>query len=254
MILLKSRSEIEKMRAAGRVVHKVLKEVGEAVRPGVTTGELDDLAARIISEAGGTSPFLGYAPAGHPPYPAWTCISVNEEIVHGIPGRRALQEGDIVTIDCGVELDGFVGDSACTYGVGKISPKARKLLDVTQEALFKGIEQAKAGNRISDIGAAVQRHAEKNGYSVVRELTGHGVGRSMHEDPQVPNYGRPGRGPAIECGMTFAIEPMVNAGRKDIQCLDDDWTIVTADRTLSAHFEHTVAILDSGTLILTNGE
>ncbi|HZP82526.1 MAG TPA: type I methionyl aminopeptidase [Chthonomonadaceae bacterium] len=254
MIILKSRAEIEKMRAAGRVVHKVLQETGKAVAPGVTTGELEDIASRIISESGGSSPFLGYAPVGHPPYPAWTCISVNEEIVHGIPGRRVLKEGDIVTIDCGVELNGYMADSAWTFPVGRVSPQTQRLLKVTEEALYKGIAQARPGHRISDISRAVQRHAESHGYSVVRELTGHGVGRSLHEEPQVPNYGTSGRHIFLECGMTFAIEPMVNAGRKDIKYLDDRWTIVTADRSLSAHFEHTVAITDKGMEILTNGD
>jgi methionyl aminopeptidase len=254
MINLKNRVEIDRIRAAGRVVHTVLQTVGEAIVPGVTTGELDDLASRIISENGGTSPFLGYAPIGHPPYPAWTCISVNQEIVHGIPGRRALQEGDIVTVDCGVELDGYIADSAWTFGVGKISPQAERLLNVTREALFKGIAQARPGKRISDIGHAVQRYVEGHGYSVVRELTGHGVGKSLHEEPQVPNYGQAGKGVALECGMTFAIEPMVNAGRKEIKYLDDRWTIVTADRSLAAHFEHTVAIVNNGAQILTNGD
>jgi methionyl aminopeptidase len=254
MIVLKSREEIEKMRKAGRVVHKVLKEVGDAIVPGVTTGELEDLAARIISESGGFSPFLGYAPHGHPPFPAWTCISVNEEIVHGIPGRRALNEGDIVTVDCGVELNGYLADSAWTYGVGNIAPQAERLLKITKEALFKGIAQAKPGKRIGDISHAVQRYAESNGYSVVRELVGHGVGKTLHEEPQVANFGKPNKGPALQCGMTFAIEPMINAGRRDIKYLDDRWTIVTADRSLSAHFEHTVAIVPDGAMILTNGE
>lgn len=234
---LKTRDEIEKIRAAGRVVHKVLRTVGEAVKPGITTGELEDIASRIISENGGTSPFLGYAPTGHPPYPAYTCISVNEEIVHGIPGRRALEEGDIVTIDCGVELNGYIGDSAWTFPVGRISPQAERLLKITEEALFKGIAQAKAGKRVHDISKAVQRHAEINGYSVVRELTGHGVGRSLHEEPQIPNFVSRDKGPILQCGMTFAIEPMVNAGRKEITYGDDRWTITTEDGSLSAHFE-----------------
>lgn len=254
MIYIKTREEIEKMRRAGRVVDEVLKTVGEAAVPGMTTGKLEDIAARIISDAGGSSPFLGYSPGGHPPFPAWTCISVNDEIVHGIPGRRALKEGDIVTVDCGVELDGYLADSAWTFGVGKISPQAERLLKITKEALYKGIAQAKPGKRVSDISHAVQRYAELNGFSVVRELVGHGVGKTLHEDPQVPNFGAPGKGPVLKCGMTFAIEPMVNAGRKDIKCLDDNWTIVTADGSLSAHFEHTVAIVPSGALILTNGE
>jgi methionyl aminopeptidase len=251
MVSLKTKEEIAKMRAAGRVVNLVLKTMGELVRPGVTTGELEDAAARLISEHGGTSPFLGYAPAGHPPFPAYTCISVNEEIVHGIPGRRVLQEGDIVTVDCGVELDGWIADSAWTYGVGAISPQAERLLKITREALYKGIEKARPGNHVGDIGYAVQKHAEAHGYSVVRELTGHGVGQTLHEGLQIPNYGMPGRKERLQCGMTFAIEPMINAGRKDIKYKDDRWTIVTADGKLSAHFEHTVAILPDGAQILT---
>jgi methionyl aminopeptidase len=254
MITLKTRAEIEQMRAAGRVVHNVLQATGEAVEPGITTGELEEIAMRIISESGGSSPFLGYAPVGHPPYPAWTCISVNEEIVHGIPGRRILKEGDIVTVDCGVELNGYIADSAWTFGVGKVSPQTERLLNVTEEALYKGIAHARPGKRISDIGHAIQRYVESRGFSVVRELTGHGVGKSLHEDPQVPNYGAAGKGVLLECGMTFAIEPMVNAGRKEIAYLDDRWTIATADGSRSAHFEHTVAIVSSGAQILTNGE
>ena len=255
MIKLKTRAEIEKMRAAGRVVHRVLQEMGRAAKPGVTTAELEDIACRMISEVGGVSPFLGYSPNDNPPFPAWTCISVNEEIVHGIPGKRKLKGGDIVSIDCGIELDGYVGDSAWTFGVGKISPKADRLMKVTKESLYRGIAQAKPGKRVSDIARAVQKYAEANGYSVVRELTGHGVGQTIHEDPQIPNYyDRELEDPYLQCGMTFAIEPMVNTGGKDIECLDDKWTIVTADKSLSAHFEHTVVITPEGPVILTNGE
>ena len=254
MIYLKKPEEIEKMRAAGRVVHLVLKAAEAAIKPGITTGELEDIAVRLISESGGTSPFLGYAPVGHPPFPAWTCISVNDEVVHGIPGRRVLKEGDIVTVDCGVELNGWLGDSAWTFPVGKVSPAIERLLKVTEEALYKGIAQAKPGNRTGDIGYAVQKFVEAHGYSIVRELSGHGVGRSLHEDPQVFNYGQRGKGELLQCGMTFAIEPMVNAGRKETKVLSDRWTIATADRKYSAHFEHTVAITPDGTLILTNGD
>ena len=251
MNTLKSPQQIAKMRAAGRVVRKVLDTAGAAAVPGITTGELEDMAARIISEHGGTSPFLGYAPGAHPPFPAWTCISVNEEVVHGVPGRRVLKEGDIVTIDCGVELDGWIADSAWTFGVGKISPQAERLLKVTEEALYKGIEKARKGNRTGDIGYAVQKYAETHGFSVVRELTGHGVGTELHEELQVPNHGSRGRGDLLRSGMTFAIEPMLNAGKQDIKYHDDGWTIVTADGKLSAHFEHTVAIVDGGVQILT---
>ena len=254
MIVLKTPQEIEKIRAAGRVLHMAMKAAEAAVAPGVTTGELEDLAMRVIAQSGGTSPFLGYAPAGHPPFPAWTCISTNEEIVHGIPGRRVLKEGDIVTVDCGVVLDGWMADSAWTFPVGKVSAQTAHLLKVTEEALFRGIAQAKPGNRTGDIGNAVQKFVEAHGYSVVRELSGHGVGRSLHEDPQVFNYGQRGKGDLLQCGMAFAIEPMVNAGRKETKVLTDRWTIVTADRKYSAHFEHTVAITPEGATILTNGD
>ncbi len=254
MAHLKTRADVEKMRIAGRVVHRAIQTAGKAVAPGVTTAQLEDIASSIISDSGGTSPFLGYAPQGHPPYPAWTCISVNSEIVHGIPGRYVLKAGDIVSIDCGAEIDGWIADSAWTFPVGKISPLAERLLKVTQDALFKGIAQAKAGHRVGDIGHAVQRHAESHGFSIIRELTGHGVGRTLHEGLQIPNYGSRGRGTPLQCGMTFAIEPMISAGRREIGCLDDEWTIVTADGSLSAHFEHTVAITTNGTEILTNGE
>jgi methionyl aminopeptidase len=254
MIYLKKPEEIEKMRAAGRVIHLVMKAAEAAISPGITTGQLEDIAVKIIADSGGTSPFVGYAPAGHPPFPAWTCISTNDEVVHGIPGRRVLKEGDIVTVDCGVELDGWLGDSAWTFPVGKVSAAAERLLKVTEESLYKGIEQAKAGNRTGDIGHAVQKFVEAHGYSVVRELSGHGVGRSLHEDPQVYNYGQRGKGELLQCGMTFAIEPMVNSGRKETKVLTDRWTIATADRKYSAHFEHTVAITPDGALILTNGD
>ena len=216
MITLKSPAQIAKMRAAGRIVHQVLKQTGEAVQPGVTTGELEDLAARIISENGGTSPFLGYTPSGHAPFPAWTCISVNEEIVHGIPGRRRLMEGDIVTIDCGVELDGWIGDSAWTFGVGKISPQADRLLKTTEEALYKGIDKARAGNRTGDIGHAVQAYAENHGFSVVRELTGPSAKapqslfapRSMNRLPAVTTVS-PARSPPVTSTVPLPTCPVV---------------------------------------------
>ncbi len=254
MAHLKTRAEIEKMRQAGRVVHKAIHTAGCAIAPGVTTAKLEDIASQIISDSGGSSPFLGYAPSGHPPFPAWTCISVNTQIVHGVPSDIALREGDIVTIDCGVELDGWIADSAWTFPVGDVSPIAQKLLQVTHASLFKGIGEARRGHRIGDIGWAIQRYAESHGFSVVRELTGHGVGKTLHEGLQIPNYGRRGKGTPIQAGMTLAIEPMLNAGKRDISVLDDKWTIVTADGSLSAHFEHTVAVTISGTEILTNGE
>ncbi len=252
---LKSRADIEKMRTAGRIVKKILDRMGEMCVPGATTGELEDEASTYFLKVNGGSPFLGYAPGEHKPYPAYTCISVNEEIVHGIPGRRVLKEGDIVSVDCAVEMDGWIADSAWTFPVGKISEKAQKLLQVTEECLYKGIAQARPGNRTGDMGLAVQRHAERNGFSVIRELVGHGVGRTMHEDGlQIPNFGWRNKGTVLQCGMTFAIEPMISAGRKDIITLADGWTITTQDRSLAAHFEHTVAITTDGALILTNGE
>jgi methionyl aminopeptidase len=255
MIHLKSCNEIAKMRQTGRLVHRVVQETSAQVTPGITTGELEDLAMKIMADAGGTSPCLGYEPAGHPPYPAWTCISVNEEIVHSIPGRRVIREGDIITIDCCAELNGWLADHARTFPVGRVSSLAEKLLRVTEEALYRGIAQAKPGSHTGDIGHTVQRYAESFGFSVVRELHGHGVGRSMHEgELHVPNYGRKGKGTVLQCGMTFAIEPMINAGRKDIRTKPDGWTIVTKDGSLSAHFEHTVAIVPGGAEILTNGE
>ncbi len=255
MVILKTASEIEKMRAAGRVVYQALQAMKNAIVPGqTTTYDLEKAAIEVLNAHGATSPFLGYAPHNHPPFPAWTCISVNEEVVHGIPGRRVLQEGDIVSCDVGVQLNGYYADSAWTFPVGQISEEAQRLLKVTREALYKGIAQAKAGNRVGDIGHAIERHVSQHGYSIVRDLVGHGVGRSLHEDPQIPNYGRPGTGTVLEPGMTIAIEPMVNIGRRDIQALADEWTIVTSDRTLSAHFEHTVAITRNGALIITQGD
>src|SRR5689334_137493 len=247
MIYLKTRSEIAKMRETGRMVHRVIHETARQIEPGITTGELEDIAVMLLSESGGTSPCLGYAPAGHPPYPAWTCISVNEEIVHSVPGRRVIKEGDLVTVDICAELNGWLADSAWTFPVGKVSPLADRLLRVTQEALYRGIAQARPGARTGDIGYAVQRYAETHGFSVVRELQGHGVGRSMHEgELSIPNFGHRGKGTKLATGMTFAIEPMINAGRADIKNHVDGWTIVTADNSLSAHFEHTVAITPGG--------
>jgi len=252
MIDLKTRSEIAKMRETGRMVHRIIHETARAIEPGTTTGELEDIAVRLLSDSGGSSPCLGYAPIGHPPYPAWTCISVNEEIVHGVPGRRCIKSGDLVTVDICAELNGWIADSAWTFPVGQVSPLAARLLKVTQEALYRGIAQAKPGARTGDIGFAVQRYAESHGFSVVRELQGHGVGRSMHEGELcIPNHGYRGRGTKLACGMTFAIEPMINAGRPDIKNRTDGWTIATADNSLSAHFEHTVAIAPGGAEILT---
>lgn len=250
--LIKTATEIEIMREAGKIARHVCIMAKETVTPGMTTGQLEDLAEEYITQHGATSPCLGYTPAGHPPYPAWTCISVNEEIVHGIPGQKVIQSGDIVTMDCCVQLKGFVADTALTFAVGTVRQDVDRLLKVTEEALQIGISNALPGNTTGDVGWSIQKYAESNGYSVVRELHGHGVGRSMHESAlDVPNYGRPGTGTLLETGMTFAIEPMVNMGRKDIRTLRDGWTIVTADGKISAHFEHTIAIGERNALILT---
>ncbi len=247
MIQLKSIEEIEKMRASGRIVGTILKEMGERVRPGVTTGELDAYAEARTLEFGAIPAFKGYHG-----FPGTVCISVNDEVVHGIPStKRVLQEGDIVGLDFGVIFDGWYGDSARTFAVGKIADSAQKLLNVTEEGLLKGIEQCREGSRLFDIGHAVQNFVEGHGYSVVREFVGHGIGRALHEDPQVPNYGPRGKGIPLKVGMVLAIEPMINMGRPDVKVLKDGWTAVTCDRSLSAHFEHTVAITESGPQILT---
>ncbi len=246
MIIRKSPQEIEQMAQAGRVVADTLALIGEHVRPGVTTAELDAIAEEFITSHGGFPTFKGYRG-----YPASTCISPNDMVVHGIPGPYELADGDIVSVDIGVTLDGFVGDSSFTFSVGEISADAERLLEVCQTALAAGVDQCRPGNRLSDISHAVQQVTEAAGFSVVRSLVGHGVGRSMHEDPQIPNYGPPGRGPLLAEGMTFAIEPMINAGGPEIYVHDDDWSISTADESLSAHFEHTVAITAAGPRILT---
>jgi methionyl aminopeptidase len=246
VIIRKSAEELERMARAGRIVADTLALVGEHARPGVTTAELDELAEEFIAGQGGYPTFKGYRG-----YPAATCISPNSMIVHGIPGRFELSEGDVLSVDVGVTLDGFVADSAYTFPIGEISDEAERLLEAGQAALNAGIEQCRAGNRLSDISHGVQLATESAGFSVVRSLVGHGVGRSMHEDPQIPNYGQPGRGPVLAEGMTFAIEPMINAGGPDIVVQDDEWSISTADGSLSAHFEHTVAVTATGPRILT---
>jgi methionyl aminopeptidase len=250
-IAIKSRREIERMRDIGHFTAEILLELRERARPGVTTGQLDEIAAKALEKRGLNSPFLGYAPGGVAPYPAVLCVSVNDEIVHGIPGPRELREGDIISLDFGVESHGWHGDSAVTIAVGEISADAKRLIETTHAALEKGIEQMVAGNRLSDIGYAVQSHAEKEKFGVVRQFVGHGIGREMHEPPQVPNYGRPGRGPRLRPGMVFAIEPMVNIGSEKVRVLEDEWTAVTADGSLSAHFEHTVLITDGEPEVLT---
>ena len=246
MVTLKSAREIEAMRRSGAITSSVLTELMKAVRPGITTGELDRLAERRIREAGGIPTFKGYNG-----FPGSICASVNEEVVHGIPGPRMLRDGDLLSIDIGTTLDGYVSDSAVTVPVGNIARSARRLLDVTQECLTIGIGQLEAGNRVGDIGAAIQAHAESHGYGVVRELVGHGVGRAMHEEPQVPNYGEPGTGMELRPGLVLALEPMITAGSRKIRILQDGWTVVTADGKLAAHFEHTIAVTEAGPKILT---
>jgi len=247
MIVCRSSAEIEQMREAGRLVGEVLSELAAAVAPGVSTADLDELAEKRIRQAGATPAFKGYHG-----YPATICASINDEVIHGIPsGRRVLNEGDIISIDVGASLDGYFGDSAVTLPVGQISEPAASLLRVTEEALYKAIEEAKAGKRVSDIGHAVQKHVEAYGYSVVREFVGHGIGQRMHEEPQIPNYGEPGHGPRLAEGMVLAIEPMVNAGTAAVKVLADGWTAVTRDKSLSAHFEHTVAVTAGEPWILT---
>ena len=247
-IVCKSASEIEKMRRSGHIVRQVLDAVRATVAPGVTTMDLERVAEKKIRDLGAKPAFKGYYD-----YPCVLCTSVNNEIVHGIPSeRRVLKEGDIVSIDTGVVLDGFYGDAAITVPVGgDIKPELQKLLDVTRESLYRGIEAARIGNSVGDVGAAVQQVVENNGFSVVREFVGHGIGTRLHEDPQVPNYGTPGSGPKLRDGMVLAIEPMVNVGRSETRVLDDKWTAVTQDGSYSAHFEHCVAVTKNGPVILT---
>lgn len=246
MIIRKSEDELRAMREAGRLTALTHAVVAAAVRPGITTASLDALAEEFIRDHNAIPAFKGYNG-----YPASICVSVNEEVVHGIPGARVLKDGDIVSIDIGVVLDGFYGDMARTYPVGEISEEAKQLIAVTESALKKGIAAAVVGNRISDIGHAVQSCVEAHGMSVVRDFVGHGIGRNMHEEPQIPNFGRPGYGPRLRPGMVLAIEPMVNVGGWEVVVLSDNWTVVTADRSLSAHFEDTVAVTEGGPLVLT---
>ncbi|MGH0036902.1 MAG: type I methionyl aminopeptidase [Myxococcota bacterium] len=250
-IPVKTRRDIEAMRESGRHVAEILLEMRELAKPGVRTAEFDEHAKRVIDERGLVSSFVGYGPGGLPPYPAAVCVSVNEEIVHGIPGSRELKEGDIVSLDFGIVSNGFHADSAVTIPIGEPSEEAATLMETTHAALYEGIERMVKGNRLSDIGAAVQEKAESAGYSVVRQFVGHGIGRDLHEPPQIPNYGRPGRGPRLLPGMVFAIEPMVNVGTEAVRMMEDEWTAVTADGALSAHFEHTILVTDDGPEILT---
>jgi methionyl aminopeptidase len=247
MIVRKSHDEIETMARAGRVVVDTLALLGERIRPGITTKDLDEAAEEYIRAQGGVPTFKGYHG-----FPASICTSPNSMVVHGIPGSYRLGEGDLISIDVGVTLDGLVADSAYTFPVGEVDADAQRLLDAGQAALDAGIAEAQAGKHIGDISAAVQRTTEEAGFSVVRSLVGHGVGRSMHEEPQIPNFGQPGRGPVLAPGMTLAIEPMINAGGPGVWLAEDRWSISTEDGSLSAHFEHTVAVTESGPRILTN--
>ena len=247
MINIKSSRDLKRMRDACIISARALQIGGQAVQPGVTTGEIDRIIRKYIESMGAKPTFLGYGG-----FPASACISVNETVIHGIPGNRVIQEGDIVSIDVGAFYDGFNGDNAATFGAGKVSAEAQALMDATRESLYEGIKAATAGNRIGDIGAAVQRYVEMRGYSVVRQFVGHGVGTNLHEDPSVPNFGTPGRGTKLLPGMTLAIEPMVNAGTHEVSILGDGWTTVTKDGRLSAHFEHTIAITPDGPVIMTD--
>lgn len=250
MIVLKTSRELAIMREAGRISAMALKVAGEAIEPGVSTWEIDRVARKYIESQGAVPSFLGYGG-----FPASACISVNNVVIHGIPSKRQIvKAGDIVSIDIGAIYEGYNGDNAFTFPCGDISPEAQRLLDATRESLYEGIKQAKAGNRLGDIGSAVQRYVEARGYSVVRDFVGHGVGAKLHEDPSVPNYGTPGRGVRLLPGMTIAIEPMVNQGGHQVQVQKDGWTTVTRDGKLSAHFEHTVAITPDGPVILTRPE
>ncbi len=246
MIIRKSAAEIEKMTRAGRVVHGCLQMLAAAVRPGVSTAELDRMAEDYIRSHGAVPTFKGYRG-----FPSSICASPNDMIVHGIPGETVLDEGDILSIDVGVTLEDYVGDSAITVPVGEVSEEAFALMAATRESLGRAIEQCREGNRVGDISHAVQAYVEERGYSVVRSLVGHGIGRDMHEDPQVPNFGAPGKGPRLVAGMVLAIEPMVNAGRYEVEMGDDGWAVYTRDGTLSAHFEHTVAVTSNGPRVLT---
>jgi methionyl aminopeptidase len=246
MIFLKSPGEIEKMSASGRLVAEILSEIRSRIKPGVTTQELDQLATRLSLKKKARPAFKGYHG-----FPFSLCVSVNEEVVHGFPSGRKLLDGDIVSLDFGVCLEGYYGDAAFTQAVGKVSPQAERLMEVTRESLFKGLEQVRTGKRLGDVSSAIQQHVEGHRFSVVRQFVGHGIGKDLHEDPQIPNFGESGRGILLKPGMVLAIEPMVNAGGHEVEIKADGWTAVTKDRSLSAHFEHTVAITENGCRILT---
>ena len=245
-IVLKSRREIEIMRQAGRITAAARSLAREMVTPGITTGQIDREVRHFIEKSGAIPTFLGYGG-----YPASVCLSVNEEVIHGIPGKRVLKEGDIVSVDVGATYKGFVGDCAGTYVAGEASDEAKRLIEVTRQSFFEGIKFARAGNRVGDISHAVQEYVEKNGFGIVRDYVGHGVGSVMHEAPEVPNYGEPGRGPRLLRGMTFAVEPMVTQGTWEVRVMKDGWTVVTKDRKLAAHYENTIAITDGEPEILT---
>lgn len=246
VIILKSKEEIEMMRRAGRVVGQALDMAGREIKPGMTTGQLDKLIEEFLTDHGAIPAFKGYHG-----FPASACISVNDEVVHGIPGMRTIRAGDIVSVDVGSIVDGWYGDSARTYAVGNVPMAWANLLDDTRQALMAGIDKARKGNKLGEISSTVQQAAESKGYGVVRQLVGHGIGRSMHEEPQVPNFGSPNEGPVLKTGLVIAIEPMINLGTREVKTLADGWTVVTADGQPSAHFEHTVAITDNGPDILT---
>ncbi len=246
MIIRKTPREVELMREAGRIVALAHHEVKKHVVPGVSLKELDVIVEKVIRENGAIPSFKGYGG-----FPASACISVNEVVVHGIPGKQTLAEGDIVAIDIGALLKGYHGDSAWTYAVGEVNPERKKLMEVTEEALFKGLEQVYPGNKLSNVSHAIQQHAEANGFSIVREFTGHGIGQNLHEDPAIPNFGAPNRGPVLKTGMVLAIEPIINVGKPAVKILSDQWTAVSIDGSTSAHYEHTVAVTDDGYEILT---
>ena len=246
MITIKSKHELKIMQKAGQISKAALLAAGDLVAPGVTTRQLDEAARRVIEKAGAKPAFLGYGG-----FPATICCSINDEVIHGIPGDRVIQEGDIVSIDTGAIYEGYYGDNAATFGAGKISEEAQKLIDVTRQSFYEGIKFARKGQRISDISHAIGAYCEARGYGVVREFVGHGIGTKMHEAPEIPNFGVPGHGPRLMPGMTLAIEPMINAGKKEVHVLADGWTVKTNDGSLSAHFEHSVAITPDGPVILT---
>ncbi len=246
MIILKTEQEIEQLKICNQLVSRVLKELKNAVEPGITSGELNDIAEQSLAAHDAVAAFKGYRG-----FPASICASINEQIVHGIPDERRLKEGDIISLDFGVKLNGFYGDAAITLPVGEIGNKAKALLKITEEALYKGIDRAKVGNRLSDISQSIQSWVERHGFSVVRDFVGHGIGRSLHEEPQIPNFGTPIPNPVLQEGMVFALEPMVNEGNYDVRILPDGWTAITADGKLSAHFEHSVVVTSNGPIILS---